>query len=86
MNTEKVWTLSIDTRYGVGVTLWHKEEDALEVLHDFVAENWERYFGDPDDPDTPNEDKIPEDKQEAIDAYFEHVDEDSYELELLTIN
>lgn len=86
MSTEQAWVVSIDTRYGMGISLWHKEEDAVDALYEYVSKHWERYFGDPEDPDTPDEDKIPEDKWEAIGWYFDRVDLDTYELELLPIN
>jgi hypothetical protein len=51
------------------------KEDVNVILHDHVKENWEDQFGD-------NGDKlIPEDREEAIETYFEeNFDGDHYEV------
>lgn len=68
----EVWVAVVDHRHGSNVTVADTREAGFAVIHEFVTEWWPTEMG-PDET-------IPEDPQEAIDAYFEHVDDESYTL------
>jgi hypothetical protein len=72
-----VWVLSIDHRHGTNVYVHETEPGAKDSLVDYVRENWEdevgRGFSELDA-------EPPADDQEAIDAYFDEVADESYIL------
>ena len=68
-----VWILAIDTRYGTDLTAYESYDLARASLMQHVKTYW--------DLDTP----IPENQDDAIDAYFDGSTEDYYALESATV-
>ena len=62
----KVYVVSIEHRHGVTVFVHTTIEGAEKALHEWVVENWT------------SADAIPDDRQEAVDRYFDHLSGESY--------
>lgn len=67
----RLTTLAISHRYGSEVYLCLGEDAAQEILHNWVEQFWEEAC----------DEKIPEDRQDAIDKYFnDHPGCEGYDL------
>ena len=69
---DTVWILAIDHDYGTNLSAHKTETGARDNLAGYVAEWWHREMGTEPLPDEPDE---------AIDVYFERVENESYTLE-----
>lgn len=69
----KVWILSITHKHGTDLTAYRKEASARQALWAFVESWWDDEMG----KDTP----FPDDNAEAIAAYFEKVEDESYVID-----
>lgn len=58
-----VWVLRIEHRHGFNMEAFTTEELATESLYEYVKEWWAK--------DGPKDAAVPEDRDEAIEAYFE---------------
>jgi hypothetical protein len=73
---ETVWVLYISHEYGSNMGVYRTSERADESLYDYVQRWWDRELPD---------DEMPEDKQEAIDKYFELNEDEWFDLESIEI-
>lgn len=64
-----VWILVIEHRYGFNHYASLTEEGMTDILYGYVEEWWE---------ESTSEDEIPSNKNEAIDLYFETVEDEWY--------
>jgi len=62
---QPVWIATIDHKHGVDYFVGETEADVIKEVYDYVESNWASEA-------TPGE--IPENHQEALDQYFEHVE------------
>ncbi len=72
---ENVWVLVIDHRHGTDSSVHRTEGGAREALHSYVVQFWDEVVGRHGLAD-----KMPEDPSEAIDAYFEAMEDEGYTL------
>ena len=73
---QQVWVLITETAYGTDISAHRTETGAWDNLAGFVAEWWDREMGS---------EALPSEPREAIDAYFEMVEDENYTLELVQI-
>jgi hypothetical protein len=80
----QVWILVISHRYGDDITAYGTQELAWATLVDYVRDWWDhetkgRDFDEGEDP------SCPEDDTEAVEQYFNLVDDEFYSIQELTV-
>lgn len=72
MKTEEFWVLVIDHDYGANIDICRTRQTAKRLLLDYVIDDWANEYNT----------LMPEDPDEAIEAYFEdHPHGDWYTIE-----
>lgn len=71
-----LWLLAVEHRHGRDESVHASEEDARNTLHAYVEEWWDREVRDA---------PIPPDRDRAIDAYFEAVDNEFHSITELPV-
>lgn len=75
MAARTVWLFQVHHRHGDDVSVYSTKQKAVDGVYEWVAEYWDdemiRQYND-----VP---QIPSDRQEAIDLYFNSIDDEWYE-------
>lgn len=82
---EHVHVLTLTTRHSTDNEVYRTEEDALTGLHEYVLGYWDEEVNGRWAEDGAEDIPVPEDRDAAIAAYFEKVQDESYLIERLEL-